>query len=212
MSLFLAGVPGKLKTLTDRITNSTTPLSDTRVGYLDASIAARASQTSVNTIDTNVDSILATVTANLDAPVSQAGLPVQQSFSHAGYTVTPSGTLSCPGTACGATWSDNVYKTMVDVTASAGVLHFLAIQRAASVSGTQSIRLTIDGGTPVEFTGTLDATNEVLMAVGTLHTDGSWGLQPLRFTTSLKVEIKANVTTGSPADNWCNYHPFYTLD
>lgn len=211
MSLFLAGVPGKLKTLTDRITNSTTPLSDTRVGYLDASIAGRASQTSVNTIDTNVDSILATVTANLDAAVSSAGLPVQQGFSHSGYTVTPSATLSCPGNACGTTWSDNVYKTMVTVSA-AGVLHFLGIQRAASVSGTQSIRLTIDGGTPVEFTGTLDATNEVLMAVGVLHTDGSWSLQPLRFTASLLVEIKANVTSGSPSNNWCNYHCLYTLD
>lgn len=212
MSLFLAGVPGRLKTLLDRLTNSTVPLNDTRVGYLDASIAARATQTSVNTIDTNVDSILATVTANLDAAVSSAGLPVQQSFSHAGYTVTPSATLSCPGTACGTTWSDNVYKTMVDVTSSAGVLHFLAIQRAASVSGMQSIRLTIDGGTPIEFTGTLGVSNECLVAVGVLHTDGSWALQPLRFITSLKVEIKANVTSGSPADNWCNYHAFYTLD
>ncbi len=211
MSLFLAGVPGKLKTLTDRITNSTTPLSDTRVGYLDASIAGRASQTSVNTIDTNVDSILATVTANLDAAVSSAGLPVQQGFSHSGYVVIfSSGTLSCPGTACGTTWSDNVYKTMATVSAP-GVLHFLAIQMQAALSGTQSIRLTIDGGTPVEFTQSA-GDDDAIVAVGTLHTDGSWALQPLRFTASLLVEIKANVSSGSPVDNWCNYHCLYTLD
>ena len=210
MSLFLAGVPGKLKTLTDRITNSTTPLSDTRVGYLDASIAGRASQTSVNTIDTNVDSILATVTANLDAAVSSAGLPVQQGFSHSGYVVPLGSVITGPKTACGTTWSDNVYKTMVTVSAP-GVLHFLAIQETASVSGSQSIRLTIDGGTPVEFTGSLGG-SDVLVAVGAVSSAGEWSLQPLRFVTSLLVEIKANVTAGSPADNWCNYHCLYTLD
>lgn len=208
----LLGLPGQIKKLLDRMTNSTVPLSDTRVGYLDASIAARASQSSVDTVDTNVDSILATVTANLDAPVSQAGLPVQQAFSHSGWTMAPSTTLAGPKTAAGTTWSDNVYKTLVDVTSSAGVLHFLAIQRAVSVTGTQSIRLTIDGGTPIEFSGSLGITNECLMAVGTANTAGDIGLQPLRFTASLKVEIKANVSSGSPADNWCNLYCLYTLD
>ena len=100
----LLGLPGQIKKLLDRMTNSTVPLSDTRVGYLDASIAARASQSSVDTVDTNVDSILATVTANLDAPVSQAGLPVQQAFSHSGWTMAPSTTLAGPKTAAGTTW------------------------------------------------------------------------------------------------------------
>ena len=143
--------------------------------------------------------------------VSSAGLPVQQGFSHSGYLVVfSSGTLSCPGTACGTTWSDNVYKTMVTVSAP-GVLHFLAIQMQAALSGAQSIRLTIDGGTPVEFTQSA-GDDDAIVAVGTLHTDGSWALQPLRFTASLLVEIKANVSSGSPVDNWCNYHCLYTLD
>lgn len=210
MSLFLAGVPGRLKTILNRLTNSTVPLNDTRVGYLDASIAARATQTSVNTIDTNVDSILATVTANLDAAVSSAGLPVQQGFSHSGYIVALGATLSCPGTACGTTWSSGVYKTMVDVTSASGVLHFLAIQRGATtLNGNQYIRLTIDGGTPIEFSGNIDTSNKVLVAVGALQANGSWALQPMRFITSMKVEIK---TSTSAVDNWCNYHPFYTLD
>ncbi len=48
MSFFLLGVPGKLKTLLDRLTA-------TRAGYLDAAISTRATPTQVNT---QVDSVL----------------------------------------------------------------------------------------------------------------------------------------------------------
>lgn len=49
---YLLGVPGKLKTLLDRLTA-------TRAGYLDASISSRASATNLATVDTVVDTILA---------------------------------------------------------------------------------------------------------------------------------------------------------
>lgn len=49
---FLLGVPGKLKTLLDRLTA-------TRAGYLDASISSRASSSALTTVDSEVGTILA---------------------------------------------------------------------------------------------------------------------------------------------------------
>jgi hypothetical protein len=216
MSLFLAGVPGKLKTLTDRLTNSTTPLNDTRVGYLDASIAGRASQTSVNTIDTNVDSILATVTANLDAAVSTMGSVAQATFSNSASPAiysSGSGVIDgIPYTAVGTTWADDTYKTLIDVTTGSGWLYFLALQDISLESGTSSIRLTIDGATPVVFSGSISSgTQKMMLAIGAYNGVGL-AYQPTRFNASLKIEIKSNVSSGTPDDNWSRLYVHYSLE
>ena len=209
MSLFLAGVPGRLKTLLDRLTNSTVPLNDTRVGYLDASIAGRASQTSVNTIDTNVDSILATVTANLDTPVSSSGMPVQSALYVTSEDFTSLNTIS-PGVDSGAMTTGTTFE-VVSVTAP-GILWWASAWRAGSFDvGTLNIRITIDGTVALTTTSATSGTtlNQGVVGVGAVSNSTAI-LMPLRFLTSMKVEI---LTSAAQTGVACAYgNTLYTLD
>lgn len=212
----LLGLPGQIKKLLDRMTNSTVPLSDTRVGYLDASIAGRASQTSVDTIDTNVDSILSTVTTNLDAAVSTMGPVPPASFSNdtagtnaAIVNAPPEGV---PYVAAGTTWSDNTYKTLIDVTTGSGYLWFCALNDQTIEGGTQYIKITIDG-TAIVWSGAIaSGTSKTLVAVGAMAGEGVVTFMPVRFNTSLKIEIKSDVPSGTPDDNWGRLYYLYTLE
>lgn len=84
MAAFLLGVPGKLKTLLDRLTADRASRLDevtaTRMGRLDTNVASRATQASVNTALTDLATLQERLTAArgsnldyLDAPISGVG-------------------------------------------------------------------------------------------------------------------------------------------
>lgn len=209
MIAFLLGVPGKLKTLLDRLTA-------TRAGLLDNLDAAISTRALASTALSNA-TWTGALASLLNAFVSSN--PLLEAPKAGGLTAVGVGTLSLSlsslssaqvywGSLCdsfhsnsAATWSDAVNYT------GSGVLEFV-LWSSYSGSGTCSIEIIIDGVTCLSYTSAyLSGTWEMRCAVGaaqyyndgtTFHSFACPGYIPFR--TSLQIRTKA-ISGSTPSIN-----------
>jgi len=187
---FLFGVPGKMKTLLDRLTAD-------RAARLDADISSRLSTSDYGSTTSNVNSIKSDVDAYLDAKISEIGglyvtdpLDMLASLVSAMHgAIVKSGvntdynsseanfyTLMARVGASHQCTVANTYQDLVDITAR-GKLYTVI-----SPYDTPGIRITVDGGTPVEF-DTISTTKRIALGgyiYGEPETSGS-GYHDLSF-------------------------------
>lgn len=194
---------------------------DTKAGYLDASISSRASGTNLQTVDNNVDILIARLTANralnldnLDAAVSGAGLPVPSALNYptgnntsfwfdASSAFKESFGIVTSSVSSGS--STGVYATLLSESGS-GVIEFLGFYIPTGGTGSDSYqaRLSIDGS--VVWTGDSDtfaegAGNNIIgSAVYGSSSYLSFSFGQVRYTTGFVLEIRNN--TNSNTETW----------
>jgi len=177
---------------------------------LDVAVSTRASQSSVDTIDANVDTLVTNVAAiksdtdaYLDAAVSSVAIKPQANFIR-DLAVTTSVVAVGAGRAEGigspytaGALSAGVYSPLLDIT-TAGYLWMVVTYRESSFSSaTLSTRITIDGDVwdvVTDTGGSTALTGHVAHGVMS-GTDAAPVLVPMmvRFSASLKVEIASSV-------------------
>jgi hypothetical protein len=204
--LFLAGVPGALKRLKDRLTPSgtTETLTDARMlklDNLDATIASRApSSTALSTatwtgtkagyLDAAISSVKMKPQVNLvrDTAVNTRTLFTGASGPEGHGAVYTAGTITAP-----------TYVELMSV-AVPGWLYLVATYRESTfASGTLSTRITIDGDVWDVVTDSASTTQYAgHVALGVLN-DAATVIIPLamRFETSMKVEVVSSVNQTS---------------
>ena len=176
--------------------------------YLDASVAGRATQASVDVIDANVDTLVTNVAAIkadtdafLDAAVSSARIKAQANVVRDTSVTTRTFGASfgevegygAPYTA--GALSAGVYSELLSVTA-AGYLWLVVTYRETGFSnGTLSTRITTDGDVwdvITDSSSTMQFAGHV--AHGVVSSDSKIIIPMMvRFATSLKVEIASSV-------------------
>jgi hypothetical protein len=182
---FLAGVPGRLKTLTDRLSATwaakvdalRTGLTDARMGYLDrldVAISTRAAPSHLTPLAVSADPML--------APPIASGL-----VGH-GQQVTYSYAVGVDSSATAST----SYVTAHSYTGK-GVLSF-AMARISSGSNSCSLRITLDG--VVVFEGN-SATTTGRAVVGVGYYGAYPAFDAVPFRSSLLIEHKANAASMS---------------
>ena len=197
---FLAGVPGKLKTLQDGVTTLLTNFTSTIAGRVDATISSRApSSTALSTatwtgtraayldklpgIDTaNANPILASPIA-INTPAVLSGLNFLNT-GVGGVTVAHNG-----GVAAG-------YTTALNLTGR-GVLNFAAVVLTAGTGGTAGARMTIDGNVVYhDATGIGTTTGNGVVIVGAVAKNGTdlagIAFDQVPFNTSLLIEFSSS--------------------
>lgn len=99
-----------------------------------------------------------------------------------------------------ATWTysgaltTDTYKTMVTIT-GAGALHFVALKTVDAIARTIGLRITLDGGTPIEYVDAVNATTQGIVGVGFCPDAGDVPtFQVVPFQTSCLIEIKSSLT------------------
>jgi hypothetical protein len=215
---FFAAVPGKLKTLLDRLSDARA----TKIDNLDAAITTRAAAaTAVSNVDLTGTRIGYLDKLNISGNVaSAAGLAAVAleatpllSPPMASGLVSVSGAVTCAdylsarvhGLASSTTTSTS-YTAVVNYTGT-GVLNFLAAQSGGSGAPQSWVKLTVDGVVVAEFNSA--ATNyDAKIGVGALVTDGSnnaigVALDQIAFKVSLKIELKSH--NGSTVYAWYKY-------
>lgn len=198
------------------ITNVAAIKADTDA-YLDASVSTRASQTSVDTIDTNVDTIVTNVAAikadtdaYLDVAVSSVAFPAQTDINRANGLVTIS--TSVDGFAIEAAnlsvSPGNSYTEVISINVP-GILWWASCHRGGGFSaGTLNIRITIDGVVALLSDQSSTVTTSGVGVVGVGYFSNSTAiLMPIRFSTSLKIEVTSSVSQSSAIDA----HYLYTV-
>lgn len=204
MSLFLAGVPGKLAKLVTRLAPSgyAQTLTDARVSALDnlnATVSSRAPSSTALSSAMWTD----TKAGYLDAAISSAKIKPQANFIR-DLAVTTSVVAVGAGRAEGigspytaGALSAGVYSPLLDIT-TAGYLWMVVTYRESSFSSaTLSTRITIDGDVwdvVTDTGGSTALTGHVAHGVMS-GTDAAPVLVPMmvRFSASLKVEIASSV-------------------
>lgn len=168
---------------------------------LDVAVSTRASQSSVDTIDANVDAIKADTDAYLDAAVSSVKFKPQgnvirdtsvlsQQIAASSTDFEGYGELYTAGALTAST-----YSTLLNITAS-GFLWVVVTYRAAAItSATLSTRITIDGAAWDVVTDSATATALYGHAAHGVMSAGRDVVCPVmvRFNTSLKVEVMSSV-------------------
>jgi len=202
MSIFLNGVPGRLKTLIDRLvpSGSAETLTDTRLANLDdldAAVSTRApSSTALSTATWTP-----TKAGYLDAAISSVRMKGQVNLVRdTSVTTDTLGGFASEMEGYGAAYtagalSAGVYSELLSVTA-AGWLYLVVTYRESSFSsGTLSTRITIDGDVwdvVTDSGGTTALTGHV--ALGVLSAGATMIIpMAMRFDTSMKVEIASSV-------------------
>ena len=197
--LFLAGVPGALKRLKDRLVPSgtTETLTDARMlklDNLDATVASRApsatalsTATWTGTIAGRIDASISSVAEK--APASLVGYGAYGSEQSGHGTTTTLGALSA-----------NTYAAaVIDITAASGWLRMALAYRGSTLTNHAQLtmRVTIDG-TAFEITDgvTTDTATTAMYAVG-YATASALTLDRVRFRSSLKIEVKASTVQAS---------------
>lgn len=192
--LFLAGIPGQIASLLARLTNSTVPLNDTRVGYLNAAIDSRASQSSVTTISGNVDSIKTKVDTNLDVLVSSVKVKAPASMTP-GNGTWANWCNSAPGPAISApALTANVFSTDLVNISGGGFLKFCLAYRGYSAANCElTTRLIIDGVT-IDFAEGSSTSSDYYgrAAVGYFHETYGCAFDLVRFNSSLKIQVRSS--------------------
>lgn len=212
MSLFLAGVPGKLAKLVTRLAPSgyTQTLTDARlskIDYLDVSVDSRAPKSTALSSAMWTD----TKAGYLDATISSVRYPVQTDINRAdgmmvistlvdGFAIEAANLDVSPG---------GSYTEVLNVNAP-GILWWASCHRGGGFSaGTLNIRITIDGTVALltANASTITTVGSGVVGVGYIS-NGTALLMPLRFKTSLKIEVTSSVSQSNAIDA----HYLYTLD
>lgn len=202
MSLFLAGVPGKLAKLVTRLAPSgyAQTLTDARVSALDnlnATVSSRAPSSTALSSAMWTD----TKAGYLDAAISSVKTKGQSNLIRDTAVSTRtlfSGTAGQEGHGAPYTagaLSAGVFSELLSVTAAGWVYLVVTYRESSFSSATLSTRITIDGDVwdvVADGGGTTVYSGHV--ALGVIN-DGSTVIIPLRmrFDTSLKVEIASSV-------------------
>ena len=184
---------------------------------LDAAVSTRASQSSVDTIDANVDTLVtnlaaikADTDAYLDVAVSSVAFPAQTDINRANGLVTIS--ASVDGFAIEAAnlsvSPGNSYTEVISINVP-GILWWASCHRGSGFSaGTLNIRITIDGVVALLSDQSSTVTTSGAGVVGVGYFSNSTAiLMPLRFSTSLKIEVTSSVSQSSAIDA----HYLYTV-
>jgi len=185
---------------------------------LDVAVSTRASQSSVDTIDANVDTLVTNVAAikadtdaYLDVAVSSVRYPVQTDINRAdgmmvistlvdGFAIEAANLDVSPG---------GSYTEVLNVNAP-GILWWASCHRGGGFSaGTLNIRITIDGTVALltANASTITTAGSGVVGVGYINNSTAF-LMPLRFKTSLKIEVTSSVSQSNAIDA----HYLYTLD
>lgn len=205
--LFLAGVPGALKRLKDRLVPSgtTETLTDARMlklDNLDATVASRApSSTALSTATWTP-----TKAGYLDAAISSVKMKGQVNMVRdTAVTAAAMGAFANElkgygaGYSAPATMNAAQYYELLSVTA-AGWLYLVVTHRESGFSsGTLATRITIDGDVWDVVTDTGSATALYGHVAHGVRSGDSKVIMPIpvRFETSLKVEIASSVAQSS---------------
>jgi len=216
MSLFLAGVPGKLAKLVTRLAPSgyAQTLTDARVSALDnlnATVSSRAPSSTALSSAMWTD----TKAGYLDAAISSVRYPVQTEIINQDASGTSGiGGLNAisPGRGFGSlTVTGGAYAEVLSV-AAPGILWWAACWRgSAFTNGTLNIRITIDGVVAILTGYAAAATAQNTGAIGVGAYAGTVPiLMPIRFTTSMKIEVTSSVTQSGGNDIYGS--DIYTLD
>ena len=217
MSIFLNGVPGRLKTLIDRLvpSGSAETLTDTRLANLDdldAAVSTRApSATALSTATWT-----GTKAGYLDAAISSVKMKGQVNMvrdttwtSTAVETAAASDGLGAKYNAP-ATMNAGQYYELLSVTA-AGWLYLVVTARNTSFSsGTLSTRITIDGDVWDVITDTGTATAGYGHVAHGAMSDVVITPIATRFDTSVKVEIASSVAQSTSSRAFSRI--LYSLD
>lgn len=212
----LLGLPGQIKKLIDRLvpSGSAQTLTDARVSALDnlnATVSSRAPSSTALSSAMWTD----TKAGYLDAAISSVAYPVQTEIINqdaSGTTGIAGLNAISPGRGFGSlTVTGGAYAEVLSV-AVPGILWWAACWRgSAFTNGTLNIRITIDGVVAI-LTGYVNAaTTQNTGAIGVGAYAGTVPiLMPIRFTTSMKIEVTSSVTQSGGNDIYGSY--IYTLD
>lgn len=204
---FLAGVPGRLKTLTDRLSATWAAKLDTVAGLVTSTWAAKLDTLATNftsTISGRIDAAITTraaATSPLLSPPKTNGIVM--------YSQT-TGQVSM-GALISASWpwwishaSGNVGTTFADVVnvTGSGVVDFAAVQLAVSgSSATLYMDIIIDAATTISFAAA-SASNIVGIGpilIGSVGGSLTYGFtpvfEPIPFNTSLQIRVKSSSAT-----------------
>lgn len=207
---------GKIQTLLTRWTAA-------KAAFLDAAITSRASQTSVDTVDTVVDSIKATVDSNLDVAVSTvgakpptalAGLRTTNATIRTGISVNA---LQFPGTLATASASTyNAWTEIVGVASDSGVIQLLSIWQDTggnASSLTCGWRLSIDGtvvaSSDNDFWQDSAEDGDGVEIIGATNDTSNIILEAIPFSSSFSLEVRKNTNSAGSIALSCAYK-YYT--
>lgn len=206
------GVQGKLKKLLTRLAPSgyAQTLTDARVSALDnlnATVSSRAPSSTALSSAMWTD----TKAGYLDAAISSVRYPVQTDINRADGMMTISTLVD--GFAIEAPNLDvspgGSYTEVLSVNAP-GILWWASCHRGGGFSaGTLNIRITIDGTVALltANASTITTAGSGVVGVGYINNSTAF-LMPLRFKTSLKIEVTSSVSQSNSIDA----HYLYTLD
>lgn len=208
MIFSLGGVPGKLKTLLDRLTSARA----TKLDNLDAAIsttAPAATALSTATWTSALATYLGTaarrkpVTAIKNYFTENAGQAACQQVTNLGGGTQEKG-VSAYRINSGALTA-NTLATMLTRT-GAGVVRFLALNVNDTTPRTIRLKVTIDGTSVYDVTsGTITTLRSGIFAVGAVY-DGTTGvvLGNLEYDTSLLIEACSSLTESGKIAAWIN--------
>lgn len=184
---------------------------------LDIEVSTRASQSSVDTIDANVDTLVTNVAAikadtdaYLDVAVSSAAYPVTVDINRAHGLIalsTSPGSFAIESPNLSVA-SSNAYTEVVSINAP-GFLWWASCRRGGGFSaGTLNIRITIDGVVVLltNNSSTVTTVGSGVVGVG-IFANSTPVLMPLRFSSSMKLEVTSSVSQSSAIDA----HYIYTV-
>lgn len=189
---FLAGLPGKLKTLTDRLTSGRAANLDN----LDATMTSRAAASTALSNATWTDALAAKLLAMKQRPptsyIGNGNVFVSIPTDIIGATLAYSGAMTA-----------NTLKTLVSHT-GAGVLNLVAIKTSVTAVQTLRVKVTLDGVVVVDpgaTTSTSLAGNIGIVPVGSVagFFDGTYNQASvipakLAYNSSLLVEIASSAS------------------
>lgn len=203
MMTFLMGVPGKLKTLLDR-------LSDTRAANIDNLDAAISTRAPASTAVSNADYTAARA-GYLDALQHGNGGIRPTSMPCANIVTSVTDTLTAAGLVPGAAYvssgslTANTLATVLSVSGK-GALTYLGIQSRDATSRTHRVRITIDGTVVFDATSAAHAAaNGVAYVHGHYNDTTRQKIEgvPLLYDSSLIVEYASSLTENNKA--WLAY-------
>ena len=190
---FLLGVPGKLKTLTDRLTSGRAANLDN----LNATVSSRAAAASALSNATwtdaragkldkldKLDNAFQSTDAFVAKPIAGGILGTDQS----GVTSSDNGGLGSLST------NSTTFSNVLSVT-GAGVLEFLGGSKANSATGSHQIRLTIDGTVIGTYSTGANSVSSVCggwVIISGTASPGAFGC--LVFRSSLLIEHRATIS------------------
>lgn len=201
MIAVLLGLPGKVKTLIDRLTSTRA----TNLDNLNATVSSRAAAATAltNAVWTDaragkLDTAALEASPLLSAPIVSGVVPQAPTavlLAAASDVYTKNSGLEHLAV------TSTTYVNAVNYTGK-GVLEFVAAQNETT-SGTTTMQITIDGVVPILATVAGDVFGKVAAMVGVINSSAQVSLSAIPFKTSLKIEVK--VTASSTGRSFIKY-------